>query len=363
MKRWVSAALMAASVWAQSGGVPASVVEDATRRSAPIELADEIELVGRAPAACAVVALGSDGVDYVAVDGARRADWMTVARLRTAKPLAVLLANGDRATARLVGVEEGRLRLESTTFGSVAVGLGALSPLPVEATPQDPAKPKTPLTPADWKGSVSLSGSFRAGNTDQTLAALRAAAEKNWEYDKLSLALEALYGKSEGAKTNESLFVKARWDHYWSERFYGYGQVDALHDGIQDIDVRVVASLGVGYQVWKESDDRLFAVEGGLSGIYTHFGNGDAPLSPAARAAATFKEILFKDVRFTQDAEILLPLDDIGAYIFRSRTGLAVPVAEGWSMKTSLDVNYTADPSTGRDPFDLLFLVGIEYQF
>jgi hypothetical protein len=363
MKKMLSFVCIAAATVAQQGGVPAAVVADVSRSADARALVDEIELVGRGAEPCAVTSLGADGVEYLNAGGARRADWLYVVRVKTARPVSVLMANGDRATAKLGGVEAGRLKLESSLFGTVTVAVGDLVPLPSPALPQDPAKPKTPLTAGPWKGNVSLSGSFRSGNTDQVLGALRAAAERNWEYDKLSFALEALYGKSEGTKTNESLFVKGRWDHFWSEKLYGYAQLDALHDQIQDIDVRAVASVGVGYVVWKDSDDELLALEGGVSGIYTRFGNGDDPLSPAARAAATFKEIIFKDVRFTQEAEFLLPIDDPSAFLVRARTALGVPLAEGWAMKTSLDVNYTADPAVGRRPFDILFLVGIEYQF
>jgi putative salt-induced outer membrane protein YdiY len=364
MKRLLVLALAATAASAQEGGIPSAVVSEATRPAASVELADQIELVGKPAEACAIRGLGADGVEFVAVDGGvRRAEWIQVVSLRTARPLALLLANGDRATARLVGVEGSKLKLSSPSFGEIAVGLNSLTDLPVAEAPQDPNAPKTPLTPHDWKGSISLNGSFRAGNTDQVLVALRAAAEKQWEEDKLGFALEALYGKSEGDETNKSLFAKARFDHFYSQRLYSFAQTDALYDAIQDIDLRSITSLGAGYLLWKENDDRLFALEGGLSAIYTKYGTGEDQFSPAARAAATFKEIFFKDLHFTQDVEFLLPLDEVDEFLVRSRTAIAVPVAEGWAMKTSLDVNYTAAPAAGRKPFDILFLVGLEYQF
>ena len=364
MKRLVVFALAAAAVCAQDGGIPSSVVNEATRPTVGVELVDQIELVGKQAEACAVSALGADGVEFTAVDGGvRRAEWIKIVSLRTARPIALVMANGDRATARLVGFDGGKIKLASPTFGEITVGLSSLTDLPAAVEPQDPNKPKTPLTPHDWKGSISLNGSFRAGNTDQVLVALRAAAEKNWEEDKLAFALEALYGKTEGNESNKSLFAKARFDHFYSERLYSFAQTDALYDAIQDIDLRSITSLGVGYMIWKENDDRLFSVEGGISGIYTKYGNGDDQLSPALRAAATYREIFFKDLHFSQDVEFLLPLDEVDEFLVRSRTAIAVPVAEGWAMKTSLDVNYTAVPATGLKPFDILFLVGLEYQF
>lgn len=364
MKHWMFLAVAASAALAQDGAMPTSVVEEAKRRPAALELVDRIEIVGRPAEACAITALGSDGVEYVGVDGAvRRTEWTNVVSLASARPLTVVLANGDRATAKLAGVDENKVRLESSAFGAVAVGVASLTPMPAPEAVQDPNAPQTPLTPTPWKGSVSLSGSFRSGNTDQVLGALRAALERNWEEDKLAFALEALYGKSEGVENNKSLFAKARYEHHWSERFYGFAQTDALYDAIQDIDLRSVTSVGVGYLLWKENDEKLYGVEAGLSAIYTEYGTGASQFSPAARAAHTFRDVFFKDMRFQHDAEILMPLDETSQWLLRTRTGVAVPVSEGWSMKTSVDVNYTADPAVGRKPFDIIFLVGLEYQF
>jgi putative salt-induced outer membrane protein YdiY len=353
----------AALVAQEPGPPPSAVVEDVAREAKPFEFADVVERVGGVPEACEVVSIGKEGIEIVTVSGPRRVDWNDVVSLRTAKPFGLLLSDGDRTTARVEGVEAGVLELRSETYGALKLRCSALSPLPPPPLPQDAPAKATPLTPHPWKGAVSFSGSFRSGNTDQVLAALRASIERNWEEDRLAFAIEALYGKSEGDETNRSLFGKGRYEHYWSERFYGFAQSDALYDAIQDIDLRSVTSLGVGYTLWKENDDRLFSVEGGLSAIYTSYGTGESQFSPAARAAASYKEIFFDDVRFTQDAEFLLPLDDPGEFLIRSRTAFGVPVAEGWSMKTSLDVNYTGRPANNRKPFDILFLVGLEYQF
>ncbi|HYC78041.1 MAG TPA: DUF481 domain-containing protein [Planctomycetota bacterium] len=361
MKRLLIAALCAAAAVGQSAGV---LPDAASLGSGPRELTDFYAVPGGAPTSCVVLAVGADGVTVETASGERRLSWIDVAHLETAGPIVAALRNGDRATLRLLGVEGGRLKAHSDAFGAVTLDPSTFAPLPSPALPpQDAAAKKTPLTPTDWKGTISLNGSFRSGTVDSVLVALRAAVEKSWEEDKFSAALEALYGESDDLKTNESLFAKARFEHYWSDRFFGYGQADALYDRIQDIDLRAIAGVGVGYVVWKDSDDELLSFEGGVSGIYTKYGTGVDELSPAARVGATFKEILFKDVRFEQTAEFLLPLDDMDAFLVRARTSLAVPVAEGWSMKTSVDLQYQGEPAAGTENLDILFLIGLEYQF
>jgi len=123
-------------------------------------------------------------------------------------------------------------------------------------------------------------------------------------------------------------------------------------------------SLGAGDMIWKCTDDKSWALEGGISALYEDFSTADhATLAPAARAATIYKNILFKDLKFEEHLEILVPLDDPSGYLARSKSILGMPLCKDLALRLSLEITYQGDPPPGTKPLDILGLVGVEYQF
>jgi putative salt-induced outer membrane protein YdiY len=240
-------------------------------------------------------------------------------------------------------------------------------PAPAPAPPAkacDAACVATPLTPKPWKGKVALSGTVRSGNVDSVLAAFHAEATKDCEEDRIGAAIDALYGKTDDELTAASLGGRARWDHFYTKTFFTYASAEALYDDIQNLDLRAIVGIGAGEVLWKCNDDRLWSVEGGISALYEDFSTQDDPeLSPALRAATVYKDIIFTDLKFEEQFEVLVPLNDFGRYLARSRTLLGVPLCKDLALRLSLEITYQGDPPDDTEALDILGLVGIEYQF
>jgi hypothetical protein len=305
-----------------------------------------------------------------------------------APEIVVPLATGGAVSGRIVGLYREGAMIEDPSGRTSLVrwedlpSLGAQGePAPVAAASPAPAspaagrgqasappddaccKPKTPLCPKPLKGKVALSGTVRSGNVDSVLGAFHAEATKDWEEDKLFAAIDALYGKTDGTLTAASLGGKTRWDHFFTPTFYGYASAEALYDDIQNLDLRAITSIGAGDFIWKQSEDCSWAVEGGLSGLYEDYETREPDFSLAARAATIYKRILFTDLKLEQGLELLVPIDDPGRYLARSKTLLGVPLCKDLALRLSLEITYQGDPPTGTQALDILGLVGIEYQF
>jgi putative salt-induced outer membrane protein YdiY len=302
-----------------------------------------------------------------------------------AQDAVVELKSGGTVSGRLAGldregasIQEGDKLVRITWDQIAAVKLGdarvpvtALAPeapasAPAAAPPPAAATccPKTPCNPRDLKGKLALSGTVRSGNVDSVLSALHVEASKEWAEDKLSAAIDALYGKTDDELTAASLGGKTRWDHYFTLSFYGYANAEALYDDIQNLDLRAIVGIGAGDFLWKCSDDQSWAVEGGMSALYEDFSTEPDPeISPAARVATIYKNILFCDLKLEEQLELLVPLNDPGDYLARSRTTLGVPLCQDLALRLSLEITYQGDPPPGTQALDILGLVGVEYQF
>jgi putative salt-induced outer membrane protein YdiY len=238
------------------------------------------------------------------------------------------------------------------------------APAPKAADKGAPCCGTTPLTPKPLKGKIALSGTVRSGNVDSVLGALHAEATKDCTEDRITAAIDALYGQTGGELTAASFGGKTRWDHFFNMTFYGYASAEGLYDDIQNLDLRGIVGIGAGDFLWKRSDDCSWAVEGGISALYEDFStNDDVLLSPAARAATIYKNMIFTDLKFEEHLELLVPLDDPDRYLARSKTLLGIPICKDLALRFSLEITYQGDPPPGTQALDILGLIGVEYQF
>jgi putative salt-induced outer membrane protein YdiY len=342
---------------------------------------DSIDLKSGETVTGRLAAVDREGATVVgAGERATLVRWGDAAAVRSAREVTLHLANGDRVTLAITGIAEGILEGRHPAFGAVKVPIASLGEAPPPAPPAAPAAapapaqppkgadevccPGTPLTPKPLKGKVAFSGTVRSGNVDSVLTALHAEATKDCSEDRLTAAIDALYGKTDEELSAASVGGKARWDHFYSKTFYSYASAEALYDDIQNLDLRAIVGIGAGDFLWKCNEDRSWSVEAGISALYEDFSTSDdAEFSPAARVGTTYKEILFEDLKLEEQAEILVPLNDFGRYLARSRTTLGVPLCKDLALRLSLEITYQGDPPDDTDALDILGLVGIEYQF
>src|SRR3954464_13643182 len=113
-----------------------------------------------------------------------------------------------------------------------------------------------------WEKSAALGLTLTCGNSDTLLFTADALALRKWTADELSLGASVWYGEQNDIKNNEAAKAFGQWNHLFSDRFYSYVRLEALHDAVADVEYRVTLSPGVGYYFIKE--DRMhLSMEGG----------------------------------------------------------------------------------------------------
>src|SRR4030095_3884259 len=97
--------------------------------------------------------------------------------------------------------------------------------------------------------------------------------------------------------TADNWFAAGKYDHFFSEKFYGFGALRVEHDTIADLDIRVTPSAGVGYQ-WIEPPDLNSNTEAGLAWVYEDYATGGSDDHFAARLAYHFDKKFNDKVAF-----------------------------------------------------------------
>ena len=225
-----------------------------------------------------------------------------------------------------------------------------------------------------WQSSIAAGLTLTRGNSDTLLVTAGVLTEKKDKVNEWTFGGEAAYGENKvdtGSGTNKaSQYVKntdtahlfGQYNHLFSEKFYGYLRVNALHDGISDLQYRVTIGPGVGYYLLKQTNTTL-AIESGTAFVYERLGNENNSYA-TLRLAERFEHKFFEQrARVWQSIEILPQVDNFNNYLVNAEIGIESALSKKLSLQTFLADNFINRPATGRQQNDVKLVSGLKYKF
>jgi len=227
-----------------------------------------------------------------------------------------------------------------------------------------PAKPK-----AKWESSAAAGLTLTRGNSDSTLATLTAGTDGKWDDSELSIGADATYGRtkapgqSTATTSAELLHGFAQYNWLFTDRLYGYGRVEGLHDGVADIKYRATLSAGAGYYLIKTTNTDLSA-EVGPGYVIQELGD-DSTSYATVRAGEKFHQALSDRARIWQTAELLPQVDKLDNYIVNAEIGIEADLTRDkkWSLRSYITDTFNHRPAPGRQKNDVTWITAIAYKF
>lgn len=229
-----------------------------------------------------------------------------------------------------------------------------------------------------WSGSFDLAFAATQATTNTTALATGFTLER--ERGPSRLHLETTYQRattadaedddttpedeSDDEKTADELRGFVRQEYDLDTRYFAFGSLEAEHDGIEQLQYRIIPKAGLGYVV-HESETARFAVDAGGAFVYERFYDDTYNDYPAAAFGAESKvKLPFAGAtwhsRLDYTPSILDWMDD---YQLRGETSLLVPMTEGLSLKASLVDLYNSSPSDDTQSNSLSTLLGLSLGF
>ena len=261
-----------------------------------------------------------------------------------------------------------------TNIVTVTNVIVATPPPPPAPMPADVPTLAAPPAKIPWNGSIAAGLTLTRGNSDTLLVTAGALTEKKGPVNEWSLGADGAYGENKvttGTGTNKtSQYVKntdmahlfGQYNHLFSEKFYGYLRVNALHDGISDLQYRLTIGPGAGYYLLKETNTTL-AVESGAAVVFERLGNEDNSYA-TLRFAERFEHKFFEQkARLWQNAEILPQVDDFNNFIVNAEIGIETALSKKLSLQTFVVDNFINEPASGRLQNDVKIVSGLKYKF
>ncbi len=287
----------------------------------------------------------------------------------------VRLANGDRITGEIMARSGERLVVKTGYAGEIAVRLSDVASIaiadrdgvvrelgPLELATFDPRPYKRERDVA-YAGRALVSAAYARGNapSDQLHAEAQFSARARQYRYELSGRVDRR--SAPAAQAESAWLAGANYDRFLDPRRFLSGRGSLEHDRAQDIDTRGAIGAGYGVQL-VETEAAGVSVRGGLDYVavdrvvapreeYPAFGWGiKAAYKPFHERLELFHE-----------QEGFWNLEDTDVVTLRSKTGVRVPLVEGFNATVQLNVDWERRPAPGRASTDSTLLLGVDYSF
>ncbi len=260
----------------------------------------------------------------------------------------VIKQNAVPAEVGSVGVADGAVKAQSFSFDKIK----QINPPPVK-----------------WTGSVTAGAVITRGNTftDQYHAGfdlLRRA-----EDDRITASGSYNFGREKDQDTGvkvtsmDNWTTQGKYDYFVQDtKWYVFANALVAHDRIQDLNLRFIPGVGVGYQ-WVESPTLNFNTEGGLAWIYEDYSTQSTKEEIAARLAYHFDKTLATKVKFIHNLEYIPGLQAGSGYLINTDAGVRADITDSFFVEGKVVLTYNSQPAPGKLKDDIQYIFGVGWKF
>ncbi len=315
----------------------------------------------------------------------------------------VLLKNGDRLTGKIERLADGKLTVNTELFGTLTVDLQDVRTFSTQApirldfsdgttvnqsvsaaedgniaiTQEGVLAPQTlPLAnvvainkpPVKWTGSVGASFTLTQGNSETESVNVGISLLRRAEIDRSTFEAAYLFGRQtdpdtdDRSTTQDKWFAALQYDHFFSQKLYGHATTRVHRDRIADLDLRLTAGLGVGYQ-WIESPDLNFSTEASLSWLFEDFESGEDDDTIVLRLAYHVDQRFNDRLLVFHDLEALPSVEDFSDVFLTTQAGLRASLTPSMFAETKVVLDYDSTPAPGSEETDLNYLFSLGVTF
>ncbi|MFC1745925.1 YdiY family protein [Candidatus Riflebacteria bacterium] len=212
-----------------------------------------------------------------------------------------------------------------------------------------------------WKGSLSLDTINQDGNTDRTSHAFSGEATLKRERDKIFSKVILNYAEEAEKVTSRNSTWSNKYDLNIQKGRFVYFSLDFVKDKFKELDLRTAASLGMGFQVFK-NEKRLLELEAGLGRIIETFIDGEDSRSQTARAASRFEWYFSPKIRF-KDSLVYTPIFKNNKFLLRNESEIVSDILQDWAVKLAHILDFDSMPSKKAEKVDRKLTLGLQHNF
>ncbi len=207
-----------------------------------------------------------------------------------------------------------------------------------------------------------MGATLTRGNSDTVTASASINSERKWSSNELFFGAGATYGETDDTTTAANAAAFLQYNRLFSERWFGFARVDALHDDVADIAYRLTFSAGAGYYLVK-NDKITLSVETGPGYVLEKYHHEDQRDYATIRFGEKFTWQISKTARLWQSLDYAPKIDDWADYLLTAEIGIATKITEALDLRVVAQDTYRSEPAPGREKNDFKLIAGIGYTF
>ncbi len=303
-----------------------------------------------------------------------------ITQITTDKPLHVALKDGQTVVGPIT-TNDGKIEVATKSGAPVEAPRESVVAIRNDADQLAYEKALHPGLLEGWNGGANVGFSLTRGNSQTENLSLAFTAARATKTDKLSLYTNAVYGTNQLATPSTTANTEAggiRYDRNINPRMFEFVGADFTSNALQDLNLRSVGSVGLGYHATKSDRTTLDFLAGGnfTDENYTETVVTNATTTPPT--TATVKVVhnfggltlgeelthkLGKSTVVTQKLYFYPDLTQTGNYRGTFDLGLVTKISKWLGWQNAFSDVYVSNPPPGARQNDVVLTTGLNFSF
>lgn len=216
-----------------------------------------------------------------------------------------------------------------------------------------------------WSGNLALGLNGARGNTERFGVQGRGELYRETRFDRLSLYLESNYQSEDGSKTVDEQLAGARLERDFTDRWFAFGNTDFEIDEFENLDLRALATTGIGYFFIRE-EDLQFKGRAGVGYQFESFSDGTTNKDPLGQLGY---DVVYKPngwLKLLHDLTFYPSFTD-PSQDYRIVTNFAgempVGLSDAWKLRAGVRSQYDNQPAAGAESTDTTYQLNLVYDW
>jgi len=291
--------------------------------------------------------------------GEVKTDFNNVQTFSTEKPVELHLRDGTVIKQNIKAGQPGTIEIEQIAILQ-AQKFHLADILTVKTKAEEPAK---------WHGDITAGLTSSHGNTSVENQNLSVNLHRRAEIDRWTISADYARSRQEDPDTGEKQVTehwwrtKTKYDYFLTKKLFAYGLGRYEKDSIAELDRRVIAGGGAGYQ-WVESDDLNLSTTAGLVSLYEKYEDqteGDSEIS--AELGVHFDSKFADKFKFINDTAYYPSIEKFSNYFLSSTTELRADITATIFSSFKVIFDYDATPAEDSGKTDVKYILGVGVKF
>ncbi len=307
-----------------------------------------------------------------------------ITQITTEKAMHVSLKNGQTVVGPIT-TSDGNLEVAGKNGAPVEAPKDTVLAIRNDADQLAYEKALHPNLLHGWNGGANVGFSLTRGNSQTENLSLAFTAARATKNDKLSLYSNAVYGRNDGnsqvtppipsSTTANTEAGGIRYDRNINPRMFAFVAADFSSNALQDLNLRSVGTLGLGYHAIKSDRTTLDFLAGGNFTDENYSEPADltaTPPTPAMKVIHNYGALtlgeelthkLGKSTVLTEKLYLYPNLTETGEYRGTFDLGWVTKISKWLGWQNAFSDIYVSNPPEGTKQNDIVITTGLNVSF